>query len=49
MEHPHEPVDVIAAWQEWYRRNRNVPLIETPPTTQDNQQEQEETDDAQKN
>lgn len=29
MEHPHEPIDVIAQWQEWYNKNRRVASLDT--------------------
>jgi hypothetical protein len=30
MDHPHEPLDVIEKWQEWYKKNRIVAEIDTP-------------------
>jgi hypothetical protein len=30
MDHPHEPIDVISQWQEWYKKNRVVAEINTP-------------------
>jgi len=30
MDHPHEPLDAIKKWQEWYKQNRIVAEIDTP-------------------
>lgn len=30
MEHPHEPIDAIAKWQQWYRENRMVASLDEP-------------------
>jgi len=30
MEHPHEPIDVIQRWQEWYKKNRVVASLDKP-------------------
>lgn len=32
MEHPHEPIDAINRWQEWYKANRIVQLEKTNST-----------------
>ena len=30
MEHPHEPIDVIQGWQEWYKKNRAITQMNEP-------------------
>jgi hypothetical protein len=30
MEHPHEPIDAINSWQEWYKNNRVVASLNKP-------------------
>ena len=33
MKHPHEPIDVITNWQEWYKKNCAVSCLNTPPVS----------------
>jgi hypothetical protein len=30
MDHPHEPMDAIKKWQEWYKQNRIIAEMDTP-------------------
>jgi hypothetical protein len=30
MDHPHEPLDVIEKWQQWYKKNRVVAELDEP-------------------
>lgn len=38
MEHPHEPIDAINQWQEWYKANRIVAPLDTPLTSKDSRE-----------
>jgi hypothetical protein len=43
MEHPHEPIDAINSWQEWYKKNRVVASLDTPMQTKDSREELHDT------
>jgi hypothetical protein len=38
MEHPHEPIDVIQNWQEWYKKNRVIAQIDEPLVSKDSRE-----------
>lgn len=46
MEHPHEPIDAIKEWQEWYKAHRMVASMDTPLITKDSRENMHDTTDA---
>ena len=46
FEHPHEPMDVINAWQEWSRQHRVVAEIDEPLVTKQAREELHNTSKA---
>lgn len=38
MEHPHEPVDAIKEWQDWYKKHRIVAQMDEPLVTKDSRE-----------
>ena len=46
MEHPHEPIDAIKEWQEWYKSNRVVASLEQPLVSKDSRENLHDTTDA---
>lgn len=46
MDHPHEPIDVIAQWQEWYKRNRVVAEIDMPLVSKQSRENLHDTTNA---
>jgi hypothetical protein len=43
MEHPHEPMDAIKKWQEWYKSNRVVASLDTPLISKDSRENLHDT------
>ena len=43
MEHPHEPIDVIQRWQEWYKKNRIVASLDKPLESKDSREKLHDT------
>ena len=48
MEHPHEPINVILKWQEWYRKNQQVASLYQPLETKDSRENLHDTTNAMK-
>lgn len=48
LEHPHEPIDAINAWQEWSRQNRVVAQMDDPLVTKDSREHLHDTTNATK-
>jgi hypothetical protein len=46
MEHPHEPVDAIKKWQEWYKSNRVIASMNEPLVSKDSRENMHDTTDA---
>jgi hypothetical protein len=46
MEHPHEPVDAIKGWQDWYKKHRIVAQMDEPLVTKDSRENMHDTTDA---
>lgn len=46
MDHPHEPMDVIYAWQEWAKNNRTVAQMDEPLLTKDSRENLHDTSHA---
>lgn len=46
MEHPHEPVDAIKEWQDWYKKHRIVAQMDEPLVTKDSRENLHNTTDA---
>lgn len=46
MEHPHEPLDAINKWQEWYKSNRVVASLDQPLVSKDSRENLHDTTDA---
>jgi hypothetical protein len=46
MEHPHEPVDAIKSWQEWYKTNRMVAQLNQPLASKDSREKLHDTANA---
>ncbi len=46
MEHPHEPLDTINAWQQWAKNNRIVAEIDEPLATKDSRENLHDTSKA---
>lgn len=48
MEHPHEPIDAINKWQEWYKNNRVVASFEKPLVSKNSRENLHDTTNATK-
>jgi len=46
MEHPHEPVDAIKDWQDWYKNHHIVAQMDEPLVTKDSRENMDNTTDA---
>ena len=46
MEHPHEPIDAINKWQEWYKSNRVVASLDKPLVSKDSRENLHDTTNA---
>ena len=46
MEHPHEPIDAINQWQEWYQNNKVVASPDKPLVSKDSRENLHDTTDA---
>jgi hypothetical protein len=46
MEHPHEPVDAIKSWQEWYKTHRMVAQLDQPLVSKDSREKLHDTTHA---
>lgn len=43
MEHPHEPIDAINQWQQWYREHKIVASLDTPLMSKDSREKLHDT------
>jgi len=43
MEHPHEPIDAIKKWQDWYKSHRVVASLDTPLVSKDSRENMHDT------
>ncbi len=46
MDHPHEPLDVIEKWQQWYKKNRVVAEIDMPLVSKQSRENLHDTTNA---
>jgi len=46
MEHPHEPIDVIQGWQEWYKKNRVIAQMDEPLVSKDSRENLHDSSNA---
>ena len=46
MEHPHEPMDAIKTWQDWYNTHRIVAEMNEPLVTKDSRESLHDTSKA---
>jgi len=46
MDHPHEPIDVIKEWQEWYKKNRVVAELDEPLVSKQSRENLHDTTNA---
>ena len=46
MDHPHEPIDVIKQWQQWYRTHAVVASMEKPLMSKDSRENLHDTSKA---
>jgi hypothetical protein len=46
MEHPHEPVNVIQDWQEWYKKNRVIAQMDEPLVSKDSRENLHDSSNA---
>ena len=46
MEHPHEPIDAINQWQEWYQNNKVVASSDKPLVSKDSRENLHDTTNA---
>lgn len=46
MEHPHEPMDAIKNWQDWYKNNQQVAQMDEPLITKDSRENLHDTSKA---
>jgi hypothetical protein len=46
MEHPHEPIDAIKKWQDWYKSHRVVASIDNPLVSKDSRENMHDTTNA---
>jgi len=46
MEHPHEPINVIQDWQEWYKKNRVIAQIDEPLVSKDSRENLHDSSNA---
>lgn len=46
MEHPHEPMDAIKNWQDWYKNNQQVAQMDEPLVTKDSRENLHDTSKA---
>ncbi len=46
MEHPHEPLETILAWQNWAKNNRVVAQMDEPLVTKDSRENLHDTSKA---
>lgn len=46
MNHPHEPIDAITSWQEWYKNNRVVACLDEPLITKGSRENMHDTTNA---
>jgi len=46
MDHPHEPLDTIYAWQQWAKNNRVVAEMDEPLVTKDSRENLHDTSNA---
>lgn len=49
MEHPHEPIDAIKKWQDWYKSHRVVASIDTPLVSKNSREKMHDTTNAVEN
>jgi hypothetical protein len=46
MEHPHEPLDAIQIWQDWYKKNRVIAQLDQPLVSKDSRENLHDTTNA---
>jgi hypothetical protein len=46
MDHPHEPIDAIKTWQDWYKSHRIVAQLDKPLITKDSRENMHDTTQA---
>lgn len=46
MEHPHEPMNVIKTWQDWYKNHSIIAQIDEPLMTKDSRENMHDTNDG---
>jgi hypothetical protein len=46
MEHPHEPIDAINEWQDWYKSHKVVASIDDPLVSKDSREKMHDTTNA---
>ena len=46
MEHPHEPIDVIKEWQEWYKKNRVITQMDEPLVSKESRENLHDSSNA---
>ena len=46
MEHPHEPMDAIKTWKDWYKTHRIVAEMDEPLVTKDSRESLHDTSKA---
>ncbi len=46
MDHPHEPIDAIKTWQDWYKSHRIVAQLDKPLSTKDVRENMHDTTQA---
>jgi len=46
MKHPHEPIDAINKWQQWYREHSIVASLDIPLATKDSREHLHKTSNA---
>jgi hypothetical protein len=46
MDHPHEPLDVIEKWQQWYKKNRVVAELDEPLVSKQSREKLHDTTNA---
>jgi len=46
MEHPHEPIDVIQGWQDWYKKNRMIAQMDEPLVSKDSRENLHDSSNA---
>jgi hypothetical protein len=46
MEHPHEPIDVIQNWQDWYKKHRVIAQLDEPLVSKDSRENLHDSSNA---